>query len=66
MPELISRAEALRRIEAEVGAAACLMCALRDDRAGPRWQLWEDDAALVLLPRYVRRWGQLLVVPGRT
>jgi histidine triad (HIT) family protein len=65
MPELISRAEALARIAREVGPTPCLMCALRDDRAGPRWLVHEDAHALVVLPRYVRRWGQLLVVPRR-
>jgi diadenosine tetraphosphate (Ap4A) HIT family hydrolase len=63
MPELIDRAEALARIRADVGEAPCLMCAIRDDRAGDRWLLEEDEDLLVLLPRYVRRWGQILVMP---
>lgn len=63
MPRLISREEALRRIQAEVGDGACLMCALRDDRAGDRWVVADEDDMLVVLPRYVRRWGQVLVLP---
>lgn len=62
MPTLISRDEALRRIRAEVGEGPCLMCALRDDRAGERFAIDEDEELLLVLPRYVRRWGQLLVV----
>jgi diadenosine tetraphosphate (Ap4A) HIT family hydrolase len=62
MPQLITREEALRRIQAEVGEGVCLMCALRDDRAGERWVVADEDDMLVVLPRYVRRWGQVLVV----
>ena len=62
MPTLISRDDALSRIRSEVGDGQCLMCAVRDDRAGDRWLIDEDDALLLFLPRYVRRWGQLLVV----
>ncbi|MEM6993597.1 MAG: HIT family protein [Myxococcota bacterium] len=62
MPTLISRQEALGRIRDEVGDAPCLMCAVRDDAAGPRFILAEDDELLLILPRYVRRWGQLLVI----
>jgi diadenosine tetraphosphate (Ap4A) HIT family hydrolase len=63
MPTTIPRAEALERILDERGDAACLMCAIRDRRAGPVYALYEDDANLVLLPRYVRRWGQVMVIP---
>lgn len=63
MPELIAREEALRRIAAEGGRPACLMCAIRDREVGPVYAVFEDDAALVMLPRYVRRWGQVLVLP---
>lgn len=62
MPTLIPRTEALERIRAEVGEAPCLMCAVRDDEAGERWVLAEDDDLIIVLPRYVRRWGQLLVI----
>jgi diadenosine tetraphosphate (Ap4A) HIT family hydrolase len=63
MPQLISREEALRRIRAEVGEGTCLMCAIRDDRAGDRWVVADEGDMLVVLPRYVRRWGQVLVIP---
>ena len=62
MPSLIPRDEALQRIRDEVGDGHCLMCAVRDDRAGDRWIVDEDDELLLFLPRYVRRWGQMLVV----
>jgi diadenosine tetraphosphate (Ap4A) HIT family hydrolase len=62
MPTLIPRDEALQRIRDEVGDGRCLMCAVRDDRAGDRWVVDEDDELLLFLPRYVRRWGQMLVV----
>jgi diadenosine tetraphosphate (Ap4A) HIT family hydrolase len=62
VPTLISRDEALCRIRAEVGDAPCLMCAVRDDRAGDRWVVDRGDDLLLIAPRYVRRWGQLLVV----
>lgn len=62
MPTLVSRDEALARIRDEVTPGSCLMCAIRDDRAGDRWVIDEDDELILILPRYVRRWGQLLVV----
>lgn len=62
MPTLIPRDEALRRIRAEVGEGRCLMCAIRDDAAGDRWVIDESEDLLLVLPRYVRRWGQMLVV----
>ena len=63
MPVLISRAEALSRIEAEGGRPACLMCAVRDRAVGDVHAVFEDRAMLVMLPRYVRRWGHLMVMP---
>lgn len=62
VPTLISRDEALQRIREEVGDVACLMCALRDDEVGERWVVDEDDDLMLVVPRYVRRWGQLLVL----
>lgn len=62
MPTWIDRNEALVRIRAEGGDFSCLMCALRDGRFGPLFLLHQDDRALVLLPRYVRRWGHVLVL----
>lgn len=64
MPTLIGRAEALARIREEGGSPACLMCAVRDRAVGDVHAVLEDDEALVMLPRYVRRWGHLLVMPN--
>lgn len=63
MPTLISRDEALRRIIAEGGRPACLMCAILERRVGPVYVVHEDDDAVVMLPRYVRRWGHVMVIP---
>ncbi len=63
MPTLISRADALARIVAEGKAPPCLMCAIRDHKVGPTYVVYENDEQLVSLPRYVRRWGQLNVMP---
>lgn len=63
MPRWISKDDAIALIQAEGGEPACLMCAIRDARVGPTYTVLEDDALLVVLPRYVRRWGQLLVLP---
>src|SRR5687768_14556733 len=63
MPRLVPRAEALERIRAEGGTPECLMCAVRDRKVGDVHAVLEDGEMLVLLPRYVRRWGQILVMP---
>ena len=63
MPTLISRSEALERIECEGGKPACLMCAVKDREVGPVHAVYEDDEMLVMLPRYVRRWGHIMVMP---
>jgi diadenosine tetraphosphate (Ap4A) HIT family hydrolase len=63
MPRLITRAEALERIKSERGAASCLMCAIRDRAAGRTLVVHEEERQLVILPRYVRRWGQIMVMP---
>lgn len=63
MPTLISRDDALARIRAEGGAPPCLMCAIRDRRVGATHAVHEDDDMLVFLPRYVRRWGHVVVMP---
>lgn len=39
------------------------MCAIRDRAVGDVHVLFEDAAMLVMLPRYVRRWGHALVMP---
>ncbi len=63
MPKLITRDEALTRIRDEGGSPACLMCAIRDRQVGATHAVFEDDDILVFLPRYVRRWGHLVVMP---
>jgi diadenosine tetraphosphate (Ap4A) HIT family hydrolase len=63
VPRWISRQDALERIRAEGGEPGCLMCGIRDGRVGPTYTVFEDDVLLVVLPRYVRRWGSALVLP---
>jgi diadenosine tetraphosphate (Ap4A) HIT family hydrolase len=63
MPRLVSRDEALAAIARERGDAACLMCAICARAAGDVHAIHEDDRQLVVLPRYVRRWGQIMVIP---
>jgi diadenosine tetraphosphate (Ap4A) HIT family hydrolase len=63
MPTLIPRQEALDRIRAEGGAPPCLMCAIRDGKVGDRHELHDRDGVFAFLPRYVRRWGQVTVMP---
>ena len=63
MPQLISRQEALDRIRAEGGSPTCLMCAINARRVGAVYAIYEDDEIIVMLPRYVRRWGHVLVTP---
>jgi diadenosine tetraphosphate (Ap4A) HIT family hydrolase len=63
MPNLISRDEALARIKSEGGTPECLMCAIRQREVGATYAVFEDDEILVLLPRYVRRWGHIVVMP---
>jgi diadenosine tetraphosphate (Ap4A) HIT family hydrolase len=64
MPTLIPRDEALARIRSEGGSPPCLMCAIRDRRVGATHAVHEDDDILVMLPRYVRRWGHIVVMPN--
>lgn len=63
MPRLITRDDALRRIREEGGQPRCLMCAVRDRLVGEVHAVFEDDEMLVMLPRYVRRWGHVMVMP---
>jgi len=63
MPTLISRDEALRRIRAEGGQPSCLMCSIIERQVGQVYAIHEDDTSLVMLPRYVRRWGHVMIVP---
>lgn len=63
VPRLISRADALASIRREGGRPQCLMCAIRDRAVGPVYAVHEDEHMLVMLPRYVRRWGHLMIMP---
>lgn len=63
MPTLIPRDEVIRRIHEEGGSPPCLMCAIAARRVGDLHAVFEDETALVFLPRYVRRWGELCVMP---
>jgi diadenosine tetraphosphate (Ap4A) HIT family hydrolase len=63
VPTVITRDEALARIREEGGSPPCLMCAIRDRAVGATHAVFEDDEILVFLPRYVRRWGHLVVMP---
>jgi len=65
MPTLVSRAEALEAIAAERGDTGCLMCALVDRAIGAVYAVYEDDDVLVMLPRYVRCWGTMMVIPKK-
>lgn len=62
MATLRTREEALERIRAEVGRPSCLMCALRDG-VTRTWVLHDRDDVLVLIPRFVRCFGHVLLVP---
>lgn len=63
MPTLIPRAEALARIRSEGGDPACLMCAIAKGEVGALHTVHEDDDVLVFLPRYVRCWGHVCIMP---
>ncbi|MFO0558736.1 MAG: HIT domain-containing protein [Polyangiales bacterium] len=65
MPTLISKDEALARIVAEGGQPECLMCAVLEGRVGGLYTIFEDDEVALILPRYVRCWGHVAVVPKR-
>lgn len=63
VPQLVPRAEALDRIRREGGSPSCLMCAIAERRVGDLYAVYEDAEMLVFLPRYVRCWGALCVMP---
>jgi histidine triad (HIT) family protein len=63
MPTLISREEALARIVAEGARPECLMCALLQGQVGAVYTVYEDADMVLVLPRYVRSWGHVMVVP---
>lgn len=39
------------------------MCAINARRVGAVYPVYEDERLIVMLPRYVRRWGHVLVTP---
>jgi diadenosine tetraphosphate (Ap4A) HIT family hydrolase len=59
---LISRADAIARIEVERAGAPCLICALVRSAAGPTYALSRTERATVILTRYALRRGHLLVL----
>lgn len=63
MPELISRAEAVRRVAAEraASAAECLICGLLSGALGRRRAIVRRRRSTLLLTEYPVRWGHLLV-----
>lgn len=61
-PSRISRRDALARIRHELGAAPCLICAIRDGAGGPQRVLARGRHARLVLSRYPIRWGHLLVL----
>ncbi len=61
MPILITRAEALDRIRAEGNSPPCLKCAILAGQVGDHHVVAEDAELVVSLPRYVRRWGHVMV-----
>jgi histidine triad (HIT) family protein len=63
VPTLITKEEALARIVAEGGRPACLMCAVLEGRVGDLHTVYEDERMVLMLPRYVRAWGHVTVVP---
>ena len=65
MPMLISREEVIRRIREEGGDPPCLMCAIAARGVGDLHVVFEDAEVLAFLPRYVRRWGEVCVMPKR-
>ena len=63
MPARLPREEAIARIHAERDPREpCLVCALRDGVAGPRYVLAETKHTVTVLTRYPVRWGHALVL----
>jgi diadenosine tetraphosphate (Ap4A) HIT family hydrolase len=64
LPRLIPYDEAVERIRAERtdGGDGCVVCALRDGRAGPRFEIARGAATTTLVSRYARRFGHVLVL----
>jgi diadenosine tetraphosphate (Ap4A) HIT family hydrolase len=62
VPELVSKSLAVARLERESPPGECVICALRDGRAGHRYMLAETPHTTTLLSRYPRRWGHVIVL----
>jgi diadenosine tetraphosphate (Ap4A) HIT family hydrolase len=62
MVRLVPREIALAQIARERPPGTCLVCALRDGRAGKRHELALTRLTTTLLSRYPRRWGHVLVL----
>ena len=61
----LAREEVIRRIREEGGEPRCLMCAIAARGVGDLHVAFEDAEVLAFLPRYVRRWGEVCVMPKR-
>lgn len=61
MPKLITRDEALALMQSERTGPECLMCAVHARCAGTVYSVFESEEFLVFLPRFVRRWGHVIV-----
>lgn len=59
---LVTREAALESMKSEQLPGACLVCALRDGEAGPRYTLATTPRTTTLLSRYPRRWGHVMVL----
>jgi diadenosine tetraphosphate (Ap4A) HIT family hydrolase len=58
MPDVISREEALARLD---GRRGCVVCAQLDGTLGKPWLLAAGAHAVAFLPRYASRWGHVMV-----
>jgi diadenosine tetraphosphate (Ap4A) HIT family hydrolase len=62
MPVRIQRDVAVARVAAEREGEPCLICALRDGRAGAGPILRETRHTVTVLDRYPARWGHVLIL----
>ncbi|MFO0660112.1 MAG: HIT family protein [Polyangiaceae bacterium] len=63
MIQKVDRERAMQRVASERTAPGCLLCALLNGGAGPKFTLFEDDTIVVALSRYALRPGHVLVIP---
>jgi diadenosine tetraphosphate (Ap4A) HIT family hydrolase len=63
MPHIISRQEAISKIEKEIPKGKCLACYLIEN--SPKYILQEGKHCTVLLSEYPRCWGQVMVIANR-